>query len=62
MKATIDAGACTGCTLCTDICADVFEMGDDGLAKTKVAVVPASAEASCKEAAESCPVTAIKLT
>jgi ferredoxin len=61
MKATVDQNTCTGCTLCADICADVFEMGDDGLAKAKVDVVPASAEASCKEAAESCPVAAIKV-
>ena len=61
MKATVDPNTCTGCTLCTDICAEVFEMGDDGLAKTKVAVVPAGAEASCKEAADSCPVAAIKV-
>ncbi len=61
MKATVDAGTCTGCTLCADICSDVFEMGDDGLARAKVETVPASAEASCKEAADSCPVSAIKI-
>ena len=31
MKAAIDANTCTGCTLCADIAAAVFEMGDDGI-------------------------------
>ena len=59
MKATVDAGTCTGCTLCTDIAPDVFEMGDDGLAHVKGDEVAAAAEASAKEAADSCPVSAI---
>lgn len=61
MKATVDAGTCTGCTLCCDIAPDVFEMGDDGLAKAKAGEVPAAAEASAQEAASSCPVSAIKV-
>ena len=59
MKAKVDAGTCTGCTLCTDIAPDVFAMGDDGLAHTKADAVPAAAEATAKEAADSCPVSAI---
>lgn len=59
MKATVDAGTCTGCTLCADIAPEVFEMGDDGLARAKTEEVPAAAEASAKEAADSCPVSAI---
>lgn len=59
MKATVDAGTCTGCTLCCDIAPDVFAMGDDGLAKAKGEVVPPAAEASAQEAASSCPVGAI---
>ena len=59
MNAKIDAGTCTGCTLCTDIAPDVFAMGDDGLAHTKADAVPAAAEATAKEAADSCPVSAI---
>ena len=60
MKATIDAGTCTGCELCTQVCPEVFEM-DNGIAKTKVEVVPAASEASAKEAADSCPVACITL-
>lgn len=58
MKATVDAEACIGCGLCADTCAEVFEMADD-VAKVIVDEVPADAEDSCKEAAESCPVDAI---
>ena len=59
MNAKVDAGTCTGCTLCTDIAPDVFAMGDDGLAHAKAETVPVAAEATAKEAADSCPVSAI---
>jgi ferredoxin len=62
MKATVDESTCTGCGLCADLCPEVFELGDDNLAKVKVNPVPANLEASCKEAAESCPVTCIQLS
>jgi len=61
MKAVVDKEACTSCGLCVETCPDVFEMDDKDIAKVKVTPVPASAEASCKEAAESCPAEAIKL-
>jgi ferredoxin len=60
MKATIDADTCTACELCVDTCSAVFELADD-VVKVKVEAVPADAEASCKEAAENCPVEAIKI-
>ena len=61
MKATVDKELCIGCGLCAQICDAVFEMDDD-VAQVKVETVPADAEASCKEAAESCPVDAIAVT
>lgn len=61
MKVAVDANLCTGCTLCCDIAADIFEMGDDGLAKVKVADVSEDLSASAQEAADSCPVSAITL-
>lgn len=61
MKAIIDASICSGCTLCCDIDADVFEMGDDGLAKVKVDEIPAGGEAAAQEAADSCPTSAISV-
>ena len=60
MKATVDAATCIGCGLCTNICPEVFEMNGD-IAIVIVEVVPPNASASCKEAADSCPVTAIKI-
>ncbi len=44
------------------VCPDVFEMNDKNLAVVKVSPVPADAEESCREAATSCPVEAIKIT
>ena len=58
MKANVDADMCTGCGLCPDICPAVFRMeGDVALAGP----VPADEEASCRDAAESCPVEAISI-
>ena len=59
MKAMVDKDLCTGCELCVQTCADVFEM-QDGLAVTKVDQVSAEAQDSCRQAAEDCPVEAIK--
>ncbi|MFW6132539.1 MAG: ferredoxin [Planctomycetota bacterium] len=59
MRATIDEG-CIGCGLCPEVCPEVFEMDDDQ-AVVKADPVPADAEDSAREAAESCPVDAIAL-
>ena len=61
MKATVDKEACIGCGICADSCPDVFEMNDESIAGVKVDSVPEEAVATCKEAAESCPVDAISL-
>ncbi len=60
MKAIVDEETCIGCGLCAETCPEVFEMGDDK-ARTKVDEVPANAADSCREAAENCPVEAIKI-
>jgi ferredoxin len=60
MKATVDPDLCIGCGLCPEICPDVFEMpGDKAFAK--VDPVPPEAEAACRDAAEQCPSSAIKV-
>jgi ferredoxin len=58
MKASVDEDLCTGCGLCEDTCPEVFEM-DSEVAKVIAEEVPADAEDTCREAAESCPVEAI---
>jgi ferredoxin len=61
VKATVDE-TCIACGLCPDICPEVFELPEDAaIAKVKVDEVPAEAEATCREAAESCPVEAIHI-
>ena len=57
-KITIDKTLGTGCGLCVSVCPEVFEIGDDNIAKVK--------GDSCKdqdinEVVSQCPVEAIKV-
>jgi ferredoxin len=61
MKAKVDQDACLGCGVCTDICAEVFEADDEGKAHVKRDPVPADLEESCRDAANQCPESAIKI-
>lgn len=58
MKARVDPELCIGCALCTQTCPEVFKMEADK-AVAYVSVVPKNVEASCKQAADDCPVAAI---
>jgi ferredoxin len=60
MKASVDADVCTGCGLCVDTCPAVFEM-NDAVARVLVASVPENALDTCRDAADNCPVEAIKI-
>jgi ferredoxin len=60
MKASVDTNVCTGCGLCVDTCPAVFEM-DDAVARVLVESVPEDALDTCREAADNCPVEAIKI-
>lgn len=55
-KVTIDENTCVGCGLCVNECSDVFELGDDGIAKVK-----ANGCSACNlhEVASQCPVNCI---
>ena len=61
MKVTVDKDLCTGCGLCVDSCPEVFELKDD-FAQAKIENVPSNLESQVKEAAENCPVEAIKIS
>ena len=61
MKATVNQNACIGCGACTFTCPEVFELGDDGIAKAKVSEVPEEAKNTAKEASENCPTSAISV-
>lgn len=60
MKASVDADLCSGCELCTQTCPEVYEMQGD-VAVVKVDPIPPELEESAKEAADDCPVEAIKI-
>ncbi len=60
MKATVE-DSCTACNLCVDICPDVFEMGNDNIAKVKTNPIPEQFQDKAREAASNCPVEAIKI-
>ncbi|MCE9616708.1 MAG: ferredoxin [Lentisphaerae bacterium] len=62
MKTRVDPDTCTSCEDCCQQVPDVFEMGDAGCAVVKVAQVPAALEAAVREAAKSCPASAIEVT
>ena len=58
MKATVNED-CIGCGLCESTCAEVFAIGDEGIAEVVVDEVPEENEDSAQEAADNCPVSAI---
>lgn len=62
MKVKVDESTCTGCAVCSDLCPEVFELGDDNISKVKVAEVPAGSEDKVRDAAGQCPVTCIEVT
>ncbi len=61
MVARVDTDTCIGCGLCTSICPAVFAMGVDMIAMVIVDTVPDDALEAARDAAASCPVSAITL-
>lgn len=62
MKAYVSQDACAGCELCHDICPEVFQMNEDGVAHTTTDDVPEDWEEVCRAAAGECPEDAIRIT
>ena len=60
MKAAVDQETCIGCEVCVGICPDVFEMDGD-VAVAKADDIPDHLAESATEAADSCPVDAIRI-
>jgi ferredoxin len=58
MRVTIE-DTCTACGLCCDACPEVFEMGPE-IAEVVVDEVPQEREKAVDQAAEECPVGAIR--
>jgi ferredoxin len=58
MKAFIDRDGCISCGLCIEICPDVFEFADDGLADVSKQPTRSNIH-KAHEAAEGCPVQVI---
>ena len=55
MKASIDVDRCIGAGNCAEICPEVFELRDDGLAHVINGDPDPSLYPSMEEAAEACP-------
>lgn len=54
----VDKDLCISCGVCTEMCPDVFQFGDDG--KVEVINQKGCGEGcDCEEAADSCPTDAI---
>ncbi len=62
MKVEVDASACTGCAVCTDLVPEVFELSDDNISVVKTPDVPADLADKVREAVDSCPVTCISIS
>ncbi len=62
MKVIVNQDACIGCGACCAICDEVFEIDEEGLSVAKVEEVPSNLEESVKDAADSCPTSAIEVS
>ena len=59
MKGFVDKDTCVGCGVCTAICPEIFEMGDDGIAEASEDEIADNLIKSAKDAEVQCPVSAI---
>lgn len=62
MKIAVDKDKCIGCGTCVAIAPQSFKLTDDGKAEPINPPAGGDSEEKIKEAAESCPVTAITIT
>lgn len=57
-KVVIDSDACIGCGLCVNLCADVFELSSDNIAKAKA---DQCSDCDLHDIASQCPVNCIAI-
>ena len=61
MKPVVDQDLCIGCALCSDLCPEVFEIGDDGYAHVIDEAPDPELYGSVRDAESSCPTSAISI-
>lgn len=61
MKVKVNEDSCIGCGACQSICENVFEINDEGLSSVKVDEVSEDDVQSVRDAADSCPTSAIEI-
>jgi ferredoxin len=61
MTSKVDPDLCISCELCTNICPDVYSMGDDGFAHAIEGDIPQEHLSEAENARDSCPTSAIDL-
>lgn len=59
MKVSVDPALCQGHARCWDICPEVFDLDDEGLAVVADPEVPLGLEDKARQAARNCPERAI---
>lgn len=62
MKVIVNQDVCIGCGACAAICDEVFDIDEEGLSVAKKEEVPANLEESVRDAADSCPTSAIEVS
>lgn len=61
MEVTVNADLCSACELCCDICPNVFEMNDDGVAVVLLNPVPDEFQDDVLDAVDQCAAGAIEV-
>ncbi|KUK11350.1 MAG: 4Fe-4S ferredoxin iron-sulfur binding protein [Clostridia bacterium 41_269] len=59
LKVYVDPDLCISCGACIDLCPEVFDWNEEGIAEAQVDEVPKEFEDLVQEALESCPTSAI---
>jgi ferredoxin len=62
MKLVVDMNVCQGHARCWDLCPEVFDLDEEGLATVILDEVPPELESKARQAANNCPERAITVT